>query len=344
MRDLVHAVRPGVAIITLCFVVAVPATALVLENFSLDAGRTEDNRIIAPVFDAAGMPSVHFSAFSFEPDRSQHVVYRILTESLLGSSPRFKKPRYVLEAGTQLEEHLTEALRTEAKAMGFDASETASAGWRVGGTIHKLAVELRTSGGGWGPYLFFGHLDATFTVQRENEPAVQHRWQHFDMSHIYNAGFGAQDEAREALARFLLSAAQEIVARLNRHHFNAPPHPSVLSLLEGLGSEDDRFENSVLRVGLSGDPAAEPLLLQMLRDERDEADRANIVNALANLGQPGTFDELSSRYDGEDEDVRLFILKAMSYHGGERASDFILTKGTADKNLPVRVLASRYSP
>jgi len=308
-------------------------SAIVVDRLDLENGYTDENRIDTPVFDTSGIGAVAFGAIESSCDTEEYLVY-MMTKSLLTPKPKRPKPHYKLDPSVDLGDLFGNALRSESIAMGF---KDGTDGWTVTGSIHDIVLEIRPSGGGFGPLMFFGYMDLELHVQG----AGTHRMELYNLSHNYNAGFGAQDEAKETLARFLIESAQEALARLNRDVFHAPPHPNIASRLQTLVPNKEHHEHDLLLIGLSGSSEAVPKLLELLEAEKAERDRVNILNALANIGSTDAFDALSRRYAKEDEDCRLYTLKAMDYMETERARSFIAESCTTDKNLPVRVWASR---
>lgn len=314
-------------------------SALVLEELHLADGRTEDNRMYSPVYDTADVGAVSFGEIRYASGGDRFVVYR-MTETLLTPSPKYKTPRYKLAPSIDMGALVGEALRSEAADMGFSEG-TDGGGWKVSGEVHDLVVEIRQSGGGFGPLLFYGYMEIELQVEDASGNSSSERMKTYNMSHHYNAGFGTQDEAREAMALFLIESAQDVVARLNRKIFKAPPHSRVADTLRRLQPNGDDMENPLRVVGLSGSLEAVPKLLEMLEQEQDEGDRVEIINALAVIGSEDAFEALSRRYRGEDKDCRVFTLKAMDYLGTDEARAFIEKNGRHDGHLPCRVIARR---
>jgi hypothetical protein len=308
-------------------------SAFVIERLDLEKGRNEENRINTPMFDTSGIGTVRFGAIESSYDTGDYLVY-LMHKSLLTPKPKRPKPHYKLDPSVDLGDVFGDVLGSESVAMGF---REGAGGWTVTGSIRDIVLEIRPSGGGFGPLLFFGYMDLELDV----EGAGTHRMKLYNFSQNYNAGFGAQDEAKETLARFLIESAQEALARLNRDVFHAPPLPDIAARLEKLVPNEEHQEHDLLLIGLSGSTEAVPKLLGLLEAEKDESDRVNILNALANIGSPDAFDALARRYAGEDEDCRLYTLKAMGYMETEQARAFIAENGSNDKYLPIRVWASR---
>ena len=302
--------------------------ARVMTVFDLEAGRTDKNRIAAPVYDAAAVAPIVVEPLVSRLDPSYLVVRRL----------KQRVPQFTVDPSIDLGRHLTVALQTEGTAMGLRMAAPGTAGWTVSGTLDDVYFE--TAPIIFGPIMFYGHMRVTLTVRPQ---AGEPRTLTYRLHNMYaraNGGFGVQDEASEVLANFLIDAAQEILARLNRDLFEAPPHPSIRLRAEALAASSLNDREADLRaVGLSGDPAAVPLLLAVLAKERDEGNRVYVIDALAHLGDPSIVQPLAQRYAGEDEDGRYFILKAWDAIGGEEARSLIAKHGLKDEDAACRSLA-----
>lgn len=315
--------------------------ALTMEKLELSDGRSDGNYILGPVFDTEGIGGLQIGNFEPAYDQDGFVMFK-QTKSLLGKSPKYPKPRYKMDPSIDLGALLAEALGTEAEAMGFEVVPEGESGasWQVTGTLHDVYVGIKQIP--WGMTMFFGSMDVELHVRNGGgDESVSIRFPVFNMSQFYNAGLGLQDEAREALARLIIESAQEIVARLNREVFKAPPHPDTVALATVLEPNQKDPENRLLQFGLSGYAPGVPLLLGILDQEKDENDRVHMINALANIGSSEAVDALAERYGNEDEDCRYFTLKAMSYIGSSEAIEFVAREGAHDKKLACRVVAQR---
>ena len=319
--------------VTLCLLAlaAAPAAAVrILENFSLDAGRVPENRIGSPVWDAAGADPVVVEKLVWKP-RPDYQVVRRLTEHI---------PRFTVGPSLDLGAQLSIALQTEGSALGLRMSSPGTAGWTVSGSIEDLWVETRPIF--FGPIMFYAYMDVALDVRHGDGPPQSVRYRLHNMYAQVNGGLGVQDEVGETVAQFLIESGQEIAARLNRDFFHAPVHPSVRLETEALaaGPLDDR-EAQIRRIGLSGLPEAVPLFLGLLPRQKEETNRAHLLDALASLGSADALRPLADRYDGEDEDCRFFILKAWDYLGSDEARALIARKGATDKDVACRSLAER---
>jgi hypothetical protein len=308
-----------------------PAAAVrILENFSLEAGRVDKNRIAAPVWDAAGVAPVAVEKLAWKPGPDYQVIRRLT----------MRVPQFTVSPAVNLGAQLSIALQTEGTSLGLRMSAPGTDGWTVSGSIEDLWLETRPVI--YGPLLFYAYMDVALTVRRGDGAPQAARYRLHNMYARVNGGFGVQDEVAEALAQFLIESGQEIAARLNRDFFQAPPHPSLRLEAESLaaGPLDDR-EAQLRRIGLSGSKEAVPVLLGLLTKEPEEGNRVYVLDALASLGSADAVRPLADRYDGEDEDCRFFILKAWDYIGGEEARSLIARKGPKDKDVACRALAER---
>lgn len=324
--------RPVVVMILCLLALAAgpAAAARVLENFSLEAGRIDRNRIAAPVWDAAGVDPVTVEKLAWKPGPDYEVIRRLT----------MRVPQFTVSPIIDLGAQLSIALQTEATSLGLRVAAPGTAGWAVSGSIEDLWLETRPVI--YGPLLFYAYMDVALTVRHGDGAPQSVRYRLHNMYARVNGGFGVQDEVAEAVAQFLIESGQEIAARLNRDFFHAPAHPSIRLEAESLaaGPLDDR-EAQIRRVGLSGSREAVPILLGVLAKEPDEGNRVYVLDALANLGSGDAVQPLAGRYDGEDEDCRFFILKAWDYIGGEEARALIARKAPKDKDVACRSLAER---
>lgn len=316
--------RKSVQTVILVLSLAMPAGALgkTIKKLDLEDGREEDNRIERPIYDAEEVGPVTFAEIDWPYDSSRLVGY-YMWKKLAGEDPQRPKKGFRFHDSIDLGALFTEALRAESSAMGL--AEGAGDGWRVSGVLNDFAVEWANSGGGFGPILCYGYLDISLEAR---DPAGELHSVDY-LIHTFSQGGCFQ--------RCIVEAAQEVVARLNRDLLHAPPHPSIIARLEGLTANEENQEHDLLMIGLSGATDAVPRLLELLEAEKDEADRVNIINALALLGTDPVFEPLARRYAAEDEDCRLLILKAMGYLDTPPAREFVTTHGREDRNLACRV-------
>ena len=322
--------RSAAAFCLLAFAAAPAFAVRVLENFNLEAGRTDKNRISAPVWDAAGVGPVVVEKLAWKPGPDYQVIRRLT----------MRVPQFTVSPSLDLGAQLSITLQTEGTSLGLRMSAPGTAGWTVSGSIEDLWLETRPVI--YGPLLFYAYMDVALSVRRGDGAPQTVRYRLHNMYARVNGGFGIQDEVAEALAQFLVESGQEIAARLNRDFFHAPAHPSIRLEAESLaaGSLDDR-EAQLRRVGLSGSRDAAPVLLGLLAKEKDEGNRVYVLDALANLGSADVVRPLAERYDGEDEDCRFFILKVWDSLGGDEARSLIAQKGPKDKDVACRSLAGR---
>ena len=222
--------------------------------------------------------------------------------------------------------------------MGFGASGASA--WQVDGTIKDVYVESKQIP--YGATLFYGFMDVDFRVVQGGAAPQTVSMRLHNYNGGYNAGMGRKDEAMVALAHLLVEGAQEALARLNRLHFKAPPHPGVAALLDQVKTMGEhRPAAAVHRLGLSGSPEAPAVLLALVPAEPDENRRSALIEALARLGAPAAVPVLSQRYAAEDEDCRWVTLKAMDYIGGAGADALVKSAGIADKDGGPRRLAEK---
>jgi hypothetical protein len=319
----------GIGACLLAFATGPAAAIRPVENFRLEDGRSDRNRISSPVWDTVNVAPVAIDKVTWKPGADYKLVRRL----------HRRHPQYTIAPSLDLGAQLAIALQNEGAALGLRMSAPGAAGWTIEGTVHDLYFEGVPIV--YGPNLFYGFLDVALTVrQGEGEPRTV-RYRSHNMYARFNGGFGLQDEVAEVTAHFLIDSAQEMLARLNRDFFQAPALPGIRLEAQALAVPLDDRETELRRIGLSGSPDAVPILLALLEKEKEEGNRVYVLDALANLGSADAVRPLAGRYDKEDEDCRYFILKAWDFIGGEEARAQIRQKGLKDKDRPAQSLASR---
>jgi hypothetical protein len=208
--------------------------------------------------------------------------------------------------------------------------------WEVKGSLKDIYLDSRQVP--YGATQFWGYMLVDLQVKKkggEPKPVTLRAHKYYA---AFNAGMGRKDEATEGLLQLLVEGSQELVARLNRGYFKAPPTAAMVKLAGGLTAGKD---NDVHLVGLSGAPAAVPVLMKLIPAAADnERNRADLISALARIGSPEAVPFLAGRFAKEEDDGRWETLKAMDYIGGEEAKA-VLAQGAKDKNDACKRLAGR---
>jgi hypothetical protein len=310
-------------------------SAATIQQIRLAEGYDDVNRIGSPVYENAGLAvDINVTA---DYDRKPKFVRRTG-----GRLPATRGPEYDLNASVDLAALLTESLRSEAAAMGLSAAGGSGSTWRVTGSISDIYLESRQVY--MGATLFYGYMELGLKIQSPSGESHTRRLRMHNYSGGYNAGMGRRDEAEGSAAHLLVEGAQEMLARLNREFFKAPPHRDMTAKLARLQTAGVKGNFNDLRmVGLSGLSTAATPLIALLAKEKEESGRAAIVDALAHLGSPEAVAALSTRYATEDEDVRWYTLKAMDAIGGEAAEQVVKTSGMNDEDAGPKRLAQRVS-
>lgn len=310
---------------------AVVAALLILRS-SLQAGTIEsiepnlvrgELAIEAPLYASGDDQGVAFGRFGSEFDHAQ-----LLFDDLNITGTKDKLHRSV-----KLEDVMSAEVELQARAMGVPADDD---GWLVEGTVKDVLVMNREIA--FGPLLFYGHVSLALDVTSPEGETTSVEWMFHPTTAKYNAGFGAKDENREALAEIVVLTAQQAVARLNREFIQLPTSAAAKANIEALDKSDPGHD-AVRRVGLAGDQSAtEPLLGLLVRSDNEHL-RADVVQSLGILGAEEAIEQLKSRYAGEDEDVRYATIVALSQIGGEE--EFIDQRGGRDESRAIRDLAGR---
>jgi hypothetical protein len=326
-----RSVRTGVC---MSAVVLATATALAIgtiKELTLEDGHDDVNKLAAPAVDGAGT-AIAIGTIAATFDKGAKIVRRGATGFMT------RGPEYNLDKSLDLGALFASAMKQEATAMGF--ANGGGQPWQVDGTIKDLYVESKQIP--YGATLFWGFMDVDFRVARGGAPAQTVSMRLHNYNGGYNAGMGRKDEAMVALAHLLVEGAQEALARLNRQHFKAPPHPGVAALIEQVKAPGEQRSAAALhRLALSGSPAAAAVIRDLVAKEPDENRRSSLIEALGRLGDAGAVPVLSQRYATEDEDCRWVTLKAMDYIGGAEADALVKGAGLSDKDGGPRRLAEK---
>jgi len=313
-----------VAFATIC---SSPASAGTIESLDLSLGR--ENTIVAgPVWVPAAEFRLEIGTFTHELDYAKLVV-----DDYGGSGTRDH-----LRRGVDVGAVFAEELGRQARELGLT---TGTGGWKLAGVVEDVYLKNREIP--FGPLVFNGHVDVRFEVVSPAGETTTTRLRFRPTTARFNAGFGAKDENREALAQVLIEAAQETLARLNQRFFRQPAHPRVADKIDDVrrgGAKPD--EDDIRWLGLAGAPEAVEPLLEVLKKGDDESVRAEAVEALLLLGAESALPELRRRYAREDEDVRCAILAAVpELDPAEGVAWLGSGGGSRDKNKACQHIALR---
>lgn len=319
----------------LCGLAAVVAQGGTVKELDLAKGYSSYNTIREAVYAPPAGYAVAVGSIEAAYDRQGQII-RQLSKGMFTRGVKAD-----VDPSIDLAALLAEALRAEALTMGLPAGGE-DAPLRVTGRLHDIFVESKQIP--YGATLFYGFMDVTMRVERRGGAPQELRFRLHNNYGGFNMGFSRKDEAADALARFLVESAQEIVARLNREAFHLPAAPGIAAKRQGMARAAELPLEDVRLVGLSGDQEAVPVLLSLLPAQKSVLNRVEIIVALANLGSLAAVEPLAARYDQEDEDCRFASLKAWDYIGGERARTLAREKGAGDKDNACRSLAARIAP
>jgi len=319
------------ALLALALLAAAPVRAGSIKQVVLEEGRTDENRIVTPVFDATDAPGIVVGEIGSGLDPGLKVVSRM-------SWGRVPDP--TLGPAIHVGDLLAQALRSEGAALGLPVTNQTDGAWRVTGRVDDLALKVRVIL--FGPLVFYGYLQGTFTVTGPDGESTERTYRVFNLAARYNAGMGMEDEASETLAQLFLEAGQEVMSRLNRDLFHVPPREAIAERARALAGRDvDGLESELRTIGLSHHPDALAPLLALLEVEQDEGDRVHVIDALANLGAPEAVPVLMRRFPGEDTECRYATLDALQALGGEEALAFVRQAGARDAEATVKLVAER---
>jgi hypothetical protein len=292
------------------------ATAAEIKKIPLSEGRKKDNMLQNPVIQPTAPLEIGEFVQGFP---SGNPLHRKKSGAVMGGKSKTK-----LDLGALL----SNAMRTEAHAMGFEQGE---GGWQIEGTLKALYYDLRSNG--WAVF-YYGTMVVELRIVSPEGESRQ------DTLYVFNYDPEYAKKPSFAIAEMLVEGAQEILARLNVRHFNFPADPSVNDVMAELSAKGLKGKDlECTAVGLSGSRDVVLPLLDLLQKTKSENDRAEIVDSLARIEDPRVISVLAERYASEDEDVRWFTLKAMGYLGTDEALEVVRDRGLEDKNKACKALA-----
>ena len=283
-----HSLRMG-----LCMggVVLATATALAIgtiKELSLDDGRDDVNRLTAPAVDGSRTAvAIGTIAADLRQGRQDRAARRDRVHD-----PRSRiQPRQVARPRRPVRQRPQAGSRRR-----WASARRAPSAWQVDGTIKDVYVESKQIP--YGATLFYGFMDVDFRVAQGGAAPQTVSMRLHNYNGGYNAGMGRKDEAMVALAHLLVEGAQEALARLNRLHFKAPPHPGVAALIEQVKTMGEQrpargaASGGAVRVaggagGAAGAGAAR---------SRTRTGRSSLIEALGRLGAADAVPVLSQRY------------------------------------------------
>lgn len=306
-----------------------------LKQVRLDRGRYPGNKIGAPLFKTDGVAPLRVGLTASYGSGKVKIM-----RSLGGMFT--KGVSHDLLPSVDLAALLSEAVRSEAAAMGFRRAASAGKVWDVTGSLKEIYLETKRITG-YGAMLSWGYMVLELQIKAPGGAVQTRRWRfHSFFGKIQGGGFSSKGDAETAVANLLVEGAQELVTRLNRDFLKAPALPDVDKKLGAVAREGIKsHENDLYLVGLAAGASAVGPLLERLGQEPSEDERAKIVNALARIGAKGSVTPLTGRYAKEDEDCRWYTLKAMDYIGGDTALAFVKEKGLTDDEEECKRLAKR---
>jgi hypothetical protein len=319
----------------LLLLLSTPAFAITINTLNLNEIDDTTLEITAPVWDGSKAGPALVGTFESKFDRK-------VANKLGGGFRNAMMPSYDLAPSLDLGKVFAEALRAEGTKLGLtmmSPQEAKAPQWTIDGTIHRANVDIQHMG--YGSLLFYTYLDVEVRVTKQGAQPVTHRIRPARLFVMYNGGMGIGDEVQASLAKILVAGAQQILARLNREHFEAPALPTMETRLAGLKKIEDRGQTELHAIGLSGVRGASAALASRLESERDEDARTSIVYALTNLGAEEHVPLLARRFASEDDDVRYATIIALASAGTPEALALIREKGAKDKTTIIRKLSER---
>lgn len=319
--------RTTIAVAVLLLLVAGAARAGVIRSVDLDSGR-DRTALAGPVWAPSPEFRLQLGEFTHRFDFDQRAV-----DTFGGSGSKDR-----LDPAVDLGALFGGELARQARELGLT---TGPDGWHLSGVVEDLMVRNREVA--FGPLLFFGHIDVRLTVTDPAGEVAEVRYRFHPTSVRFNAGFGSRDENAEAIAQFLIEAAQETLARLNRQFFRQQPVAGVQErILELHRTAADPDEDLIRWLGIAGDVRAIEPLLAAASGAEDESARAEAVEALGILGADVALPELRARYAKEEAEVRCAILATVAELDPAGAATWLSeADATRERSRPCQFLALR---
>jgi HEAT repeat protein len=304
-----------------------------IKKLSLDMVTGFDS--VWPVLDSSGVAPLAIGTITSSVDRK--TVVRRQSKGLFTFGVQAD-----LGPSVDLGALLAEAMRAAVPVMGLKMQPGEGAAWKVSGTLKDAVLESKqlTSSG---PLVCWGYFEVELAVQKDGDTR-QLRIRCYEKYYSFRAPkLGTRlRTAAEGLVATIQMASLEILTRLNREFLKASPHPEIAGLLTDLKANGAKEKHVELRrIGLSGDPNAVPVLLDLLPTTKAAGTRALIIDALANLASPAALPLLAQRYARENGDGRFYTLKAFDYIGGEEAMALVKKLGLTDSSGSCKNLAER---
>lgn len=322
------------SLLLLLLLLATPAFALTIPKVDLSDIDDDAIELTSPVWAGQDAGLILVGKFESSFDRK-------IAGKLAGGFRNAMIPNYTLAPEVDLGEVLAAALRSEGTKLGLNTmapQEGKAPQWTVDGTIRDAKVDIQHMG--YGSLLFYTYLDVDVRVTKQGGEPVTHRIRPARLFVMYNGGMGMGDEVVASLTKILVVGAQQILARLNREHFQAPALPAMEARFASLKTIDDDGETAVHAIGLSGVHGASVALASRL--ERARRERPHLHRPRPHQPRPRRARAAPlRRFASEDDNVRYATIIALANAGTLEALALIREKGTKDKTMIVRKLSER---
>ena len=209
---------------------------------------------------------------------------------------------------------IAQALQADLATRGLAPGD---GGYRVDCQMPQFMIRFRNYAGMLSATDGWGYLDLVCVVSASGSVV----WQGPVYARVHRVFYSANGGDRSFLENDLWPTitgilVQQAATILNRVAFHQSAAPQVLAQVQSMlssGDVDDRVQGLYV-LGIAGDQAAAPALLQAAAD-RDEKIRRAAVDALGTLGAAEALPVLLRRFSSEEGNVQWAILKCILQMG-----------------------------
>lgn len=281
-----------------------------IKSIDFGDGRNFTNRIEAPTYSKGKSCPIFFS-IDQSLDQSAPVI-RPFASQLEGVK---------LSTDLNIEELVLAAIAEEGESMGFFFVAEDEALWKIHGVLKDFYLTCKKEKLG---HRFVGFMDLELSLSGPNGLQEEKRYVFHVIERKQRLG-SIRIEGEEAIAQVLIEGAQEILARLNTHHFQLQPSSSLKFkqiALEKSGFGDNK--HNVRQLALAPYDETRETLKALLKKKKKGMTRYHILNFLALMATPEETGYFINIYRKEsDYYARCYLIKALSLCEGASAQEFL---------------------
>lgn len=217
---------------------------------------------------------------------------------------------------------VAQALAADLAARGLASGD---AGYTVACEMPQFLIRFRNYAGMLSSTDGWGYMDLVCTVQASGSLV----WQGPVYARVHRVFYTANGGDRSFLENELWPTitgilVQQAATILNRVVFHQAPAPEVIAQANAMlaSSDADERVRGLYVLGIAGDPAAIPVLLQAAADPEEKI-RRTAVDALGTMGAVEALPTLLQRYSREEGNVQWSILKCILQLGDPRGFEWL---------------------